>query len=164
MKPFLSLLAAAWLLSACSAPPEGSNPSPHPFRSSFQCDVPLEQDFPPVQSASDLLVNMQHMSQRLQAGNFVAGQWLAQNATLSERDHINACHTALLQGARRLIEAQYQVVYPQLQSAAQRDALQAVMMAWRSAMQGITPQGVNDQQLAAYAQAAQQLRMLLPAH
>ncbi|SPW27772.1 Uncharacterised protein [Edwardsiella tarda] len=164
MKPLFSLLAAALLLSGCSAAPGSSNPSPQPFRNSFQCDVPLEQDFPPVQSASDLLANMQHMSQRLQARNFVAGQWLAQNASLSERDHINACHTALLQGARRLIDAQYQAVYPTLASAEQRDALKAVMVAWRTAMQGITPQGVNDQQLTAYTQAAQALRMLLPAH
>ncbi|AIJ10272.1 MULTISPECIES: hypothetical protein [Edwardsiella] len=160
MKQYLSLLAAC-LLAGCSAGPQATESVPQTLRSSYQCDVPQAQTFPPLQTAADLVVNMRHLSQHAQARNFVAGQWLTHSVPLPERDRINACSTQILQASRQIIDAQYQTVYPTLNSQAQRDALKESVATWRVAMQGITPQGVNDTALSAFNTAAERLLALL---
>ncbi|ACY84655.1 hypothetical protein RYR28_000760 [Edwardsiella piscicida] len=163
MKQYLSLLAVC-LLAGCSAGPQATESVPQTLRSSYQCDVPQAQAFPPLQTAADLVVNMRHLSQHAQARNFVAGQWLAHSDALPERDRISACSTQILQASRQIIDAQYQAVYPTLTSQAQRDALKETIATWRTAMQGITPQGVNDTALAAFNTAAERLLALLQPH
>ncbi|BEH98942.1 hypothetical protein AAGU66_08120 [Edwardsiella ictaluri] len=160
MKHYLSLLAVC-LLAGCSAGPQATESMPQTLRSNYQCDVPQAQAFPPLQTGADLVVNMRHLSQHAQARNFVAGQWLVRNGSLPERDRIGACSTQILQASRQIIDAQYQAVYPTLNTQAQRDALKETITTWRAAMQGITPQGVNDTSLSAFNTAADRLLSLL---